>query len=63
MNGKRSLFSTCKKRLAGILSKGILAVAVCIIGILAIPVCILLLPIILVWSVADRLLGALEEFC
>lgn len=50
-----------KKQLVNVLSKVILAIAVCLIGVLAIPVCIFLLPIILVWMVADKLLRLLEN--
>lgn len=35
--------ASCKKQLANILSKVILAIAVCLIGVLAIPVCMFLL--------------------
>lgn len=53
--------TSLKKRLANILSKVILAIAVCLIGVLAIPVCIFLLPILLVWMITDKLLRLLEK--
>lgn len=50
-----------KKQLVNVLSKVILAIAVCLIGVLAIPVCMFLLPIIFIWTIADKLLCVLER--
>ena len=50
-----------KKQLVNVLSKVILAIAVCLIGVLAIPVCIFLLPIIFIWTIVDKLLCVLER--
>lgn len=54
--------TSCKKQFANILSKVTFVIAGCIIGVLVIPVCIFLLPIILVWTLADKLLCALERW-
>lgn len=43
------------------LSKAVLIISLGIVAILAIPACVLALPAVLVWALADSLLGGIEK--
>lgn len=50
-----------KKKIAKKLSIVIVYIALFIIGILAIPVCVFLVPIVIVWTLADKIVRRLER--
>lgn len=50
-----------KKRFADILSRLILAIAMCLIGVLSIPIFFLLLPIVLIWTITNKMFRLLER--
>lgn len=50
-----------KKKIAYRLSTIIVYMALFIIGILAIPVCVFLVPIVIVWTLADKIVRKLEQ--
>lgn len=53
--------SVMKKKIARILSTAIVYMALFIIGILAIPVCVFLVPIMIVWTLTDKIVRTLER--
>lgn len=50
-----------KKKASKILSTAIIYFSLFIIGILAIPVCVFLVPIVIVWTLADKIVRRLER--
>lgn len=50
-----------QKKIAHRLSTIIVYMALFIIGILAIPVCVFLVPIVIVWTLTDKLVRILEQ--
>ena len=50
-----------KKKIANRFSTIIVYIALFIIGILAIPVCVCLVPIVIVWTLTDRIVRILEQ--
>ena len=53
--------SVMKKKIARGLSTAIVYMALFIIGILAIPVCVFLIPIMIVWTLTDKIVRVLER--
>lgn len=49
-----------KKKIAQRLSTIIVYMSLFIIGILVIPVCVFLLPIVIVWTLTDKIVRKLE---
>lgn len=58
---QKSERSVMKKKIAKKLSIVIVYIALFIIGILAIPVCVFLVPIVIVWTLADKIVRRLER--
>ncbi len=50
-----------KKKIAHKLSTVIVYMSLFIIGILAIPVCVFLVPIMIVWTLTDKIVRRLER--
>lgn len=50
-----------EEKIAYRLSTIIVYMALFIIGILAIPVCVFLVPIVIVWTLADKIVRKLEQ--
>ena len=50
-----------KKKIARGLSTAIVYMALFIIGILAIPVCVFIIPIVIIWTLTDKIVRTVER--